>query len=128
MLFYRVEKNERGPFDGEWDEHGERDLFAATFNNNTFSTPSHPTPGNDDGALGIYWCTLTYHDQRGYLFGCSSIDQVKHWFNEIGRYLLKKNGFILCIYETTARIDSSHQSMVHRDALELVDLMDLTEI
>jgi len=91
MMFYRIENAAgHGPYHSNC-------LFRAGFSVNTYTGDRHPAP-HQDSALweGLEIEQGGYPDVKPYIFGFSSLEQLRAWFfaDKVLKYL-RENGFRL---------------------------------
>jgi hypothetical protein len=122
MLFYRVEKDGKGPYHGcdLMGYLGDKGILPQGRIPKAYSK-ARPTP-NDDKNLAPAWNALPDFMREIYVFGFQALDMVFSWFNlpeEVEFFRL--NGYKLAVYETTEIIQGSKQAIAKKDALRLVE-------
>lgn len=87
MIIYRYERNGNGPFRFApvTDDEYELDYFLCS----SLRREDHPVPNKN----------LYEGDFDEYYFGCSSIEELHHWFNDNVRFMFERCGFELKVYD-----------------------------
>lgn len=116
VTVYRVERDERGPYDSE---HNPPDWTTRHHGEET----GCPGPYDDDG--------LYKHAQLGFgslnkhVFGFTSIEQFSRWFEAQELWNLAARGYKLSVYEASNVIATDFQCVFYRHEAVLLETREL---
>lgn len=123
-LFFRVEDAEgRGPYNTDTADR-QNIVYEMDLNIENYGG-THPIP-SDDPVLKETWdCIESAEEQRSFIFGFASLDDLFNWFHEPAEleYMAKYHMRISC-YRATAFIHGCGQSVAKKASLTLIDFVE----
>jgi len=104
IVVYRYEKDGIGVFTNK--ETGKK-LYKKIIK--TLNNKDHPSPLDDKKLRYVYAYLKKTKEINDYYFGCSSLEELRFWFNEDIRDIIEKKGFKIKSYKTNYYVKGTNQ-------------------
>lgn len=116
MMVYRVELNGTGPYRGKYTRKNK--FFKKMFLH-------HNNDDNHPGLWKDFRKALNSKEDRRFVFGFKSIEQLKEWFYGY-RTGLRKYGFKVCVYKTkNYKYGKSKKQLIFKKNRGPIKIMDI---